>query len=30
VVAKKIVARRNVKMTDFHQDNDIIAGKRRE
>jgi hypothetical protein len=30
VMAKKIVAVRNVKMADFHRDNDTIAGKRRE
>jgi hypothetical protein len=29
-MAKKIVAVRNVKMADFHRDNDTIAGKRRE
>ena len=27
---KKIVAERNVKMADFHRNNDTIAGKRRE
>src|SRR5260370_27664530 len=30
MMTKKIVAGRNVKMADFHRDNDTIAGKRRE